>query len=63
MSHGDCAKHRPKGDPTRNGPKYQNSYAFHHNKNSKKTKEILAIPNYGVCQKCHEIIEWKKQYR
>ena len=43
--------------------KYQNIYAFHHNKSSKKTKKILSFPITGLCNKCTKIIEWKKQYR
>ncbi len=49
---------------TRNGgPAYQNKYGFRHNKNSKKTAKILALPNCGVCRRCHEIIEWRKKFR
>jgi len=44
-------------------PAHQNSFAFKHNKNSKKTKKIAAIPNVGVCKRCHDIIEWRKKYR
>ena len=44
-------------------PAHQNKVAFHHNKNSKKTKVILSLPNEGLCRKCHEVIEWKKAYR
>jgi hypothetical protein len=42
---------------------HQNKYAFRHNKNSKKTAKILALPNFGVCKRCHDIIEWRKKYR
>jgi hypothetical protein len=45
------------------GPKHQNQFSFRHNKNSSKTKKILEIPNYGLCHKCTEIIEWRKKYR
>ena len=45
------------------GQKYQNVYAFHHNKSSKKTKKILSYPISGLCGKCTKVIEWKKQYR
>lgn len=44
-------------------PAHQNSFAFKHNPNSKKTKKIAAIPNVGVCKRCHDIIEWRKKYR
>jgi hypothetical protein len=44
-------------------PVHQNKFAFHHNKNSSVTAKIANIPNVGLCGKCHDIIEWKKQYR
>lgn len=44
-------------------PAHQNKFAFKHNKNSKKTQEILNIPTEGLCQHCHDVIEWKKKYR
>lgn len=45
------------------GTKYANTYKFVHNKNSKKTKQILASPIEGVCEKCYKILQWKKDYR
>jgi hypothetical protein len=44
-------------------PAYQNKFAFRHNKNSKKTKKILALKNEGLCRTCTEQIEWRKRYR
>jgi len=44
-------------------PKYQNAFAFRHNKKSLKTKKILSTPNEGLCAKCTEKIEWRKKYR
>lgn len=53
-----------KGRAVRTRPqKYQNTYAFKHNPKSKLTKKILEIPNEGVCNKCYEVIEWRKKYR
>lgn len=52
-----------KGAPKKKAPKHQNNYTFQHNKNSKKTKKILEIPNNGLCKRCYEKIEWKKKYR
>ena len=49
--------------PRRKGPAHQNSFAYRHNPNSKKTKQILESPNVHVCRRCHEKIEWRKQYR
>ena len=44
-------------------PAHQNSFAFKHNPNSKKTKKIAAMPIVGLCRRCHEILEWRKKYR
>ena len=43
--------------------KYKNTYKFVHNKNSRKTKQILESPIEGVCEKCYKILAWKKEYR
>ena len=50
---------------TRKGraPAHANKFAFHHNPKSKKTAQILASPNEHVCRRCHDKIEWRKQYR
>ncbi|KAI9221151.1 hypothetical protein BC828DRAFT_381831 [Blastocladiella britannica] len=45
------------------GQKYQNTTAFRHNKASKKTKDILALPVQGLCARCFEIVEWRKKFR
>ena len=47
----------------RKGPAHQNTFAFKHNPNSKLTAKILSLPNEHVCRRCHEKIEWRKQYR
>jgi hypothetical protein len=44
-------------------PKHQNSFAFKHNRNSKKTAAIKNVMHDGLCQRCHEKIMWKKKYR
>lgn len=44
-------------------PAHQNTFAYRHNPNSKKTQQILASPNVHVCRRCHDKIEWRKQYR
>ncbi|KAJ1509899.1 hypothetical protein HMI54_010501 [Coelomomyces lativittatus] len=51
------------GPITKQGQKYKNTTAFHHNKGSKLTKKILALPIQGLCNKCTEIIEWRKKFR
>jgi hypothetical protein len=48
---------------TGRGPKHLNEFAFRHNKHSKLTKVIQAIPNEGLCPRCVEIIEWRKKFR
>jgi hypothetical protein len=45
------------------GQKYQNTEAFRHNRASKKTAKILAMPISHVCTHCREILEWRKKYR
>jgi len=47
----------------RRGPAHQNTFAFRHNPKSKKTERILASPIEGLCQRCHEKVEWRKKYR
>jgi hypothetical protein len=44
-------------------PRHQHVFAWEHNPKSKMTAKILASPNVGVCRRCHEKIEWRKQYR
>jgi transcriptional regulator of met regulon len=51
------------GSKSHKGQKYKNTYAFHHNKSSKKTKLILSFPINGLCIKCTQLIEWRKRYR
>ncbi|KAJ1812450.1 hypothetical protein LPJ56_003869, partial [Coemansia sp. RSA 2599] len=45
------------------GQKYQNTFAYTHNKGSKTTKKILALPVDGLCKRCTDQILWRKQYR
>lgn len=53
-----------KGNPTKKGQKHQNSYAFKHNKNSRKTREIAKINHHGaLCKRCQEKIDWRKKFR
>lgn len=44
-------------------PKHQNAFAYSHNKSSKLTKKIMALPVDGLCQQCTDKIMWRKQYR
>ena len=52
-----------KGDRKKTAPKHKNSFAFKHNKNSKKSAKIMALPNVGLCTRCFDKIEWRKKYR
>eukprot|EP01080_Neovahlkampfia_damariscottae_P000705 gene705-8957_t len=52
-----------KSGAKKQGPKHKNTFAFSHNKGSKKSKQIAVLPNVGLCKKCYEIIEWRKKYR
>ncbi len=42
---------------------HQNVHKFIHNPNSKLTKHIYAIEHEGLCTRCEQIIEWRKDYR
>jgi Uncharacterized conserved protein (DUF2039) len=43
---------------------YQNTHAFRHNKNSKKSNLLRARVNTGgLCLRCSEKIEWRIKYR
>ena len=44
-------------------PAHQNTFKFAHNPKSKKTAAILASPIQHVCRRCHDKLEWRKQYR
>eukprot|EP01138_Halocafeteria_seosinensis_P003813 gb/GECG01003899.1/.p1 GENE.gb/GECG01003899.1/~~gb/GECG01003899.1/.p1 ORF type:complete len:281 (+),score=33.19 gb/GECG01003899.1/:1-843(+) len=45
------------------GPKHQNTTAFRHNKNSKKSEWIMSIPLTNVCDRCRDQLQWRKNYR
>jgi len=44
-------------------PAHQNTFSYTHNPKSSKTATILAMPIQHVCRRCHEKLEWRKQYR
>jgi hypothetical protein len=67
---GECLRPRfvkvmstERGNVKKRGPHHKNTTKFKHNKNSKKTKKILSNPIEGLCKRCHQKIEWRKQYR
>lgn len=52
-----------KGNVKKNGQKYQNTFAFKHNKNSMVTRKIIETPLDLLCEKCLNILEWKIKFR
>ncbi|KAF9584798.1 hypothetical protein BGW38_005134 [Lunasporangiospora selenospora] len=52
-----------KGNNAKQGQRHKNAYAFHANKNSKITKKINEMPVGGLCEKCVEVIMWRKKFR
>ncbi|CAO3598959.1 unnamed protein product [Absidia cylindrospora] len=52
-----------KGNNSKKGQAHQNTTSWKPNKNSKKTREINALPVYGLCQRCTDVILWRKKYR
>ncbi|PVU93937.1 hypothetical protein BB561_002934 [Smittium simulii] len=56
------AKHNKSG-PKKGAQKYQNTFAYTHNKGSKLSKKILSLPIDGLCAKCFDQITWRKTYR
>jgi len=51
------------GDPKKKPQKYQNQFTFKHNPNSMKTRVIIKSPLDFLCDRCHDILEWKIKYR
>ncbi|KAJ3144422.1 hypothetical protein HDU89_008248 [Geranomyces variabilis] len=41
--------------------KYQNTFAFKPDKNNQSASKIAALPAQGLCQKCLDIIDWRKR--
>jgi hypothetical protein len=52
-----------KGDSSKKGQKYQNTFAFKHNKNSMLTRKIKQSPLDNLCQRCVDKLEWRINYR
>jgi hypothetical protein len=51
------------GDTKKKGQKYQNNFAFKHNKNSLLTRKIRESPLDNLCERCMDILEWKIKFR
>jgi hypothetical protein len=41
--------------------KHQNTFAFQPSKFSAMAQKIAATPSHGICQKCVDILEWRKR--
>ncbi|KAG0301117.1 hypothetical protein BGZ98_008610 [Dissophora globulifera] len=52
-----------KGNTAKGAQAHKNTYAFHANKSSKITKKIAAMPVGGLCEKCVEVIMWRKKFK
>ncbi|KAI1320202.1 hypothetical protein EDD11_001807 [Mortierella claussenii] len=52
-----------KGNNRKGAQAHKNSYAFHANKSSKITKKIASMPVGGLCEKCVEVIMWRKKFK
>jgi len=52
-----------KGNNAKKGQAHQNTTSWKANKNSKKSREIAALPVYGLCQRCTDVILWRKKYK
>jgi hypothetical protein len=52
-----------KGNNSKKGQAHQNTTSWKANKNSKKSREIAALPVYGLCQRCTDVILWRKKYK
>ena len=53
-----------RGGGSKGGQKYQNSVAYKAGRygETRQTKLAAALPLAGICARCKEKIEWKKQY-
>ncbi|OZJ06648.1 hypothetical protein BZG36_00274 [Bifiguratus adelaidae] len=52
-----------KGSNKKEAQRHQNTTVWKPNKNSKKTKQINSLPVYGLCQRCTDVILWRKKFR
>ncbi|KAI9295417.1 hypothetical protein K502DRAFT_324328 [Neoconidiobolus thromboides FSU 785] len=46
----------------KNGQKHKNDFSYVHQKQSALSKKINSLPVHGICQRCTDIIAWRKQY-
>ncbi|KAI7820020.1 hypothetical protein BC939DRAFT_384941, partial [Gamsiella multidivaricata] len=52
-----------RGGAKKGAQAHKNTYAFHANKSSKITKKIASMPVGGLCEKCVEVIMWRKKFK
>ncbi|KAG0210858.1 hypothetical protein BGX28_008825 [Mortierella sp. GBA30] len=52
-----------KGNNKKQAQAHKNTFAFHANKSSKITKRIASMPVGGLCEKCVEVIMWRKKFK
>ncbi|CAO3677718.1 unnamed protein product [Umbelopsis vinacea] len=52
-----------KGNNKKKAQAHQNITSWKPNKNSKITRTINALPVYGLCNECTEVIMWRKKYK
>jgi len=52
-----------KGDNSKKGQAYQNTFKFRPNKNSKKSKQLQQTPLDHLCKRCYDVIKWKIDYK
>ncbi|KAI9337188.1 hypothetical protein BD770DRAFT_373692 [Pilaira anomala] len=52
-----------KGNTSKKGQAHQNTTSWKANKNSKKSLQIASLPVYGLCQRCTDVILWRKKYK
>ncbi|KAM3586565.1 intercellular trafficking and secretion, variant 2 [Umbelopsis sp. WA50703] len=52
-----------KGNNKKGAQAHQNQTAWKPNKNSKISRTINALPVYGLCNRCTDVILWRKKYK
>jgi hypothetical protein len=51
------------GNNKKQGQRYQNTFKYRHNKGSKKTAFVLNLKVGGVCARCYDILQWRREFR
>ncbi|KAI8913973.1 hypothetical protein DFJ77DRAFT_501253 [Powellomyces hirtus] len=58
---GKVSTAKGKTGATKSRQKYQNTFAFKPNKNNTAAVRIVNLPAQGLCQRCLDIIDWRKR--